>query len=105
MAGRMDLNTMVDACSTQAARIFGMYPRKGAVRVGSDADLVVYDPAYRGKFSLDESHSNVDYNAYEGWDRIGRPVVVTVRGKIQARDGQFVGTLGRGQFIAREATH
>ncbi|MGK2935409.1 MAG: amidohydrolase family protein, partial [Gemmatimonadaceae bacterium] len=105
VAGRMDLNTMVDACSTQAARIFGMYPRKGAVQVGSDADLVVYDPAYRGKFSLDESHSNVDYNAYEGWDRIGRPIVVTVRGKIQARDGQFVGTLGRGQFIEREATH
>ncbi len=105
MAGRMSLNTMVDACSTQAARIFGMYPRKGTVQVGSDADLVVYDPAYRGKFSLDESHSHVDYNAYEGWDRIGRPVVVTVRGKIQARDGQFVGTLGRGQFIEREATH
>lgn len=103
--GRLDLNTMVDACSTQAAQIFGMYPRKGAVQVGSDADLVVYDPEFRGKFSLQHSHSRVDYNAFEGWDRIGRPAVVTVRGRVQARDGQFVGTLGRGQFIDREATH
>ncbi|MGI9141414.1 MAG: dihydropyrimidinase [Gemmatimonadaceae bacterium] len=104
-AGRLGLNAMVDACSTQAARIFGMFPRKGAVQVGSDADLVVYDPAYRGKFSLEGSHSRVDYNAYEGWDRIGRAAVVTVRGRVQARDGQFVGTLGRGQFVEREATH
>ncbi|MBA3579717.1 MAG: dihydropyrimidinase [Gemmatimonadaceae bacterium] len=103
--GRMDLNAMVDSCSTQAARIFGMYPRKGAVQVGSDADLVVYDPGYRGKFSLEQSHSRVDYNAYEGWDRIGRASVVTVRGRVQAQDGQFVGTLGRGQFVEREATH
>jgi dihydropyrimidinase len=47
----------------------------------------------------------VDYNAYEGWERIGRPTVVTVRGVVQARDGKFVGTLGRGQFLQREPTH
>jgi len=103
--GRMDLNAMVDSCSTQAARIFGMYPRKGAVQVGSDADLVVYDPGYRGQFSLEQSHSRVDYNAFEGWERIGRASAVTLRGRVQARDGQFVGTLGRGQFVEREATH
>src|SRR5512135_2274328 len=103
-AERLDLRTMVDACSTQAARLFGLYPRKGTIRVGSDADLVVYDPAFRGTFSRSGSHSNVDYNAYEGWDRIGRASVVTVRGAVQARDGQFVGTIGRGQFLAREPT-
>jgi len=65
----------------------------------------VYDPGYRGKFSLQESHSRVDYNAYEGWERIGRASAVTLRGRVQARDGQFVGTLGRGQFVEREATH
>jgi dihydropyrimidinase len=104
-AERFDLRTMVDACSTQAARLFGLYPRKGTIRIGSDGDLVVYDPAARGKFSVKGSHSNVDYNAYEGWERIGRASVVTVRGAVQARDGKFVGTLGRGQFLAREPTH
>ena len=105
VAERIDLHTLVDAASTQAARLFGLYPRKGTIRIGSDADLVVYDPAYRGTFSKAASHSNVDYNAYEGWERIGRPKVVTVRGAVQARDGKFVGTLGRGQFLQREPTH
>jgi dihydropyrimidinase len=103
--GRLTLNDMVDACSTQAARIFGMYPRKGTIKIGSDADLVVYDPKFRGKFAHADSHSKVDYCAYEGWERIGRPSVVTVRGQVQARNGKFVGTIGRGQFIKREATH
>jgi dihydropyrimidinase len=103
--GRMSLNDMVDTCSTQAARIFGMYPKKGAVRVGSDADLVVYDPKARGTFKAVDGYTKADYCAYEGWDRIGRPSVVTVRGQVQARNGKFVGTIGRGQFIHREATH
>ena len=103
--GRLDLNTMVDACSTQAARVFGMYPKKGTIQVGSDADLVVYDPAYRGTFSQGTSHSKIDYNAYEGWEKKGRASIVTVRGEVQVQDGKFVGTLGRGQFIEREPTH
>jgi dihydropyrimidinase len=104
-AGRLGLQTMVDACSTQAARIFGLYPKKGAIQVGSDADLVVYDPAFRGTFSKECSHSKVDYNAYEGWERRGRAAVVTVRGQVQSRDGEFVGKIGRGQFLKREPTH
>lgn len=103
--GRMDLNTMVDACSTQAAKLFGMYPKKGTIAVGSDADIVVYDPNFNGTFTKATSYSNVDYNAYEGWSRLGRPSVVTVRGAVQVRDGEFVGNLGRGQFIGREPTH
>jgi dihydropyrimidinase len=103
--GRIDLHAMVDACSTQAAKLFGMYPRKGAVAIGSDADLVVFDPGYHGTFGVADSFSNVDYNAYEGWKMRGRPTVVTVRGQIQARDGQFVGTIGRGRMVEREATH
>ena len=103
--GRMDLNTMVDACSTQAAKLFGMYPRKGTIAVGSDADIVIYDPDFNGTFTKATSYSNVDYNAYEGWSRLGRPSVVTVRGQVQIRDGEFVGTMGRGQFIGREPTH
>ncbi len=104
-AGRLGLQTMVDACSTQAARLFGLYPKKGAIQLGSDADLVVYDPSYRGTFSKECSYSHVDYNAYEGWEQRGRPSVVTVRGQVQARDGEFVGTVGRGVFLKREPTH
>ncbi len=104
-AGRIDLPTMVDACSTQAAKIFGMYPRKGTVAIGSDADLVVFDPDYRGTLSHATSHSKVDYNAYEGWEVRGRASVVTVRGEVQARDGNFVGTIGRGRLVEREPTH
>ena len=104
-AGRLGLQAMVDACSTQAARLFGMYPKKGTIAVGSDADLVVYDPSVTGTFSRAGSYSNVDYNAFEGWQRRGRASLVTVRGEVQARDGEFTGTLGRGRFVAREPTH
>ncbi|TVQ76305.1 MAG: dihydropyrimidinase [Phycisphaeraceae bacterium] len=104
-AGRIDLQTFVDACSTQAARIFGMYPKKGAIGVGSDADLVVWDPEWRGKLSKEHSYSKTDYCAYEGWDVQGRASVVTVRGEVQARDGKFVGNIGRGELIRRKPTH
>jgi dihydropyrimidinase len=104
-AGRLGLQVMVDACSTQAARLFGLYPKKGAIQLGSDADLVVYDPAFRGTFAQECSYSKVDYNAYEGWERKGRASVVTVRGEVQVKDGEFVGTIGRGEFLKREPTH
>ena len=103
--GRLDLQTFVDCASTQAAKIFGLFPRKGTIAVGSDADLVVYDPNYRGTISAKTHHLNLDYNAFEGWEIKGRPSVVTVRGEIAVRDGQFVGTIGRGQFLKREPTH
>ncbi|TVQ30173.1 MAG: dihydropyrimidinase [Phycisphaeraceae bacterium] len=105
VAGRIDLHTFVDACSTQAARIFGMYPRKGTIAVGADADIVVWDPTWRGTLSKATSHSKVDYCAYEGWQVQGRASAVTVRGEVQARDGEFVGTIGRGRFLARKPTH
>ncbi len=103
--GQIDLSTFVDAASTQAARLFGLYPRKGTIQPGSDADLVVYDGDYRGKISAETQLMNVDYSAFEGWEIEGRPSVVTVRGEVQVRDGQFVGTLGRGQMLTREPTH
>jgi dihydropyrimidinase len=103
--GRIDLNTFVDAASTQAARLFGLYPRKGTIAVGSDADLVVYDPQYRGTISAAAQTMAVDYSAFEGWELRGRPSLVTVRGAVQVRDGKFVGRLGHGQFLRRAATH
>jgi dihydropyrimidinase len=104
-AGELDLNTLVDAASTQAARLFGLYPQKGTIQVGSDADLVVYDPHYRGKISAETQQMQVDYSAYEGWEIQGRPSVVTVRGKVQVRVGQFVGDQDHGKFLSRQPTH
>ncbi len=105
LSGRIDYQTFVDACSTQAARIFGLYPRKGTIRVGSDADLVVYDPNKKHTLAHKASHSNVDYNAFEGWEMTGKSEFVTVRGKIQARNGQFVGETGTGRLLKRKPTH
>jgi dihydropyrimidinase len=103
--GRIDLHTFVDACSTQAAKLFGLFPRKGTIAVGSDADLVVYDGEYRGQISQQTQQMNVDYSAFEGWPIEGRADVVTVRGRVQVRGGKFVGELGHGKLLKRQPTH
>jgi len=103
--GRLDMDRFVDTASTRAAKLFGLFPRKGAIAVGGDADIVVYDPSYRGVISAKSQHTNNDYNGFEGMEIEGRPTVVTVRGKVQVRDGQFVGERGRGRLLKREATH
>ena len=103
--GRLDLDRFVDAASTRAAKLFGLFPRKGTIAVGSDADLVIYDPEYRGAISAKSQHVNNNYNAFEGLQIEGWPSVVTVRGKVQVRDGQFVGERGRGKFLKREPSH
>ena len=102
--GRLDLDRFVDAASTRAAKLFGLFPRKGTIAVGSDADLVVYDSNYRGLVSAKAQYTNNDYNGFEGMAIEGRPSVVTVRGKIQVRDGKFVGERGRGRMLKREPT-
>jgi dihydropyrimidinase len=85
--------------------LFGLFPRKGTIAVGSDADLVIFDPDYRGKLSAKTHHSNCDYNGFEGMAIEGRPAVVTVRGKVQVRDGKFVGERGRGKLLKREPAY
>ena len=108
IAGRIDLCTLVDAASTQAAKLFGLFPRKGTIAVGSDADLVVYDPNFRARFTREGSESALDYSAYEGMERCGRASVVTLRGRIVARDGSFVHDASRaagGRYLARRPTH
>ncbi len=99
--GRLDIHDFVAVASTNAAKIFGLFPRKGAVQVGADADLVVYDPAYEGTLSAATQTMNVDYSGFEGWAIKGRPSVVTVRGEVAVRDGEFVGTVGRGRLLER----
>ena len=103
--GPLDLHRFVEAASTKAAKIFGLFPRKGTIAVGSDADLVVYDPNAKSIIRAATQHVANDYNGFEGMEIEGRPVVVTVRGKVQVRDGKFVGERSRGQLIKREPTY
>ena len=103
--GALPLDRFVDAASTRAAKLFGLFPRKGCVAVGADADLVIYDPSYRGVISAKTQHGNNDYSGFEGFEIEGRPSVVTVRGKVQVRDGKFVGDSTRGQLLRREPQH
>jgi dihydropyrimidinase len=102
--GTLDLHRFVDAASTRAAKIFGLFPRKGTIAVGSDADLVVYHPDKKQTISARTQHTNNDYNGFEGMEIDGGPSCVTVRGKVQVRDGVFVGDSTRGQLLRREAT-
>ncbi|GBF06657.1 dihydropyrimidinase [Deinococcus aerius] len=99
--GGLSLSRFVESASTKAARLFGLFPRKGTIAVGSDADLVIYDPNYRGHISASTSHMNNDYSAFEGWEIDGRPDVVTVRGEVAVEGGRFVGDPGRGQLLRR----
>ena len=104
-AGKIDLHRFVDSASTRAAKIFGLFPRKGNIQPGADADLVIFDPNYRGRISAKSQYVNVDYNVFEGWEVEGRPSVVTVRGQVMVRDGKFVGKIGHGKFLQRAPGH
>ncbi len=101
LEGKITMSQLVDVCSTRPAKIFNMYPRKGAIAVGAEADLVVWDPTYEGTWSAKTHKSKVDYSCYEGWRRRGRPSHVFVRGRLVVRDGEFVGERGFGRFIER----
>lgn len=99
--GRLSLTRFVDVVCTAPAKLFGMYPRKGSIVVGGDADLVLFDPEAEGEISVKTSQHNVDYSAYEGTQLKGLPVSVLLRGKFAVRDGKYVGEQGPGRFIAR----
>jgi dihydropyrimidinase len=99
--GRFDLQRMVALGSTHPARIFGLHPRKGTVAVGSDADLVVFDPAAAGTRSAKTHHSRADRNLYEGMRTKGAPTHVIVGGEVRFADGRLEARRGAGRFIAR----
>jgi dihydropyrimidinase len=103
--GSLDIHRFVDAASTKSAKLFGLFPRKGTIAVGSDADLVIYDPQYRGVISSKTQTVNNDYNGFEGMEIDGKPSVVTVRGHVQVRDGKFVGDSSIGEFLRRKPQH
>ncbi len=98
---RISLNTFVDLIATRAAKIFGMFPKKGTIAVGSDADLVIFDPNAKHTLSVKTQHMNVDYNAYEGWDVQGKVKTVVLRGTVAIDNGVAKVGKGFGKYIAR----
>jgi dihydropyrimidinase len=91
----------VELLSTNPAKYFGLYPRKGTIAVGSDADLVVFDPDKKATISAATHHSKCDYNLFEGTEVTGSPEVVLLRGKVLVENGEFVGRAGDGHFVRR----
>lgn len=100
--GRISINDFVDMISTSAAKIFGLYPQKGTIAIGSDADIVLFDPNVKRTISAQTHHMNVDYNPYEGWEVTGEPVSVLLRGDYVIKNKEFVGVLGSGQYLKRD---
>ncbi|WP_240376849.1 dihydropyrimidinase [Bacillus piscicola] len=100
--GRISINQFVDLVSTRTAKLFGMFPKKGTIAVGSDADIVIFDPNAERTISAETHHMNVDYNPFEGMKVTGEPISVLSRGEFVIREKEFVGKPGRGQFMKRK---
>ncbi len=100
-AGRITLNRMVELLCTNPAKLFGLYPRKGTIAVGADADIVVFDPNRRHVISASTHHSRSDYNLYEGTEVRGAPELVLLRGNVLVEGDRLVGEPGLGQYVAR----
>ena len=100
-AGKMTANQFVAYTSTNPAKIFGLYPRKGALLEGSDADIVIWDPEKRVKYGVSHSHQRTDYNLYEGWELMGYPEKVFLRGKLIVDGDEWLGKRGDGIFLKR----
>jgi dihydropyrimidinase len=101
LKNRISLNRFVELTSTAAAKIFGMFPKKGTIAVGSDADIVIFDPTVQHRISADTHHHRCDYSAYEGWQVQGKCRSVLLRGVIAVDEGQAMVEKGFGQYIAR----
>ncbi len=99
--GNITANQFVAYTSTNPAKIFGLYPRKGAVVPGADADIVIWDPEKKLKYGVAHSHQRTDYNLFEGWDIMGYPEKVFLRGKLIVDGEQWLGKSGDGQFLKR----
>jgi dihydropyrimidinase len=100
-AERISLNRMVELLSTNPAKLFGLYPRKGTIAVGSDGDIVLFDPEKKVTISAATHHSRVDYNLYEGAEVTGSPEVVLLRGNVLVENDALVASPGIGQYVAR----
>ena len=101
VGGRISKERWVEIMSTAPAKLFGLYPRKGAIAVGSDADLLIYDPNRKRTISAGTHHMDVDYSCYEGRVVQGASDIVMSRGSVIVRDGQFTGRPGHGRYLKR----
>lgn len=99
--GRLTLNQFVALTSTNAAKLYGLHPRKGTIAIGSDADLVLFDPEWQRTISVDMLHDNVDYTPYEGRVCTGWPRMVLSRGRVVVEDGELQAERGSGMFLER----
>ena len=102
MKGRIDLNTFVAVTATNPAKLFGLYPRKGSIGVGMDADIAIWDPSKQVTITHDLLHDDCDYTPYEGIEVTGWPVMTFLRGKKVMENGEILGAPGDGAFLRRE---
>jgi len=102
-SGKITAQQFVALTSTNPAKIFGLYPRKGALLSGSDADLVIWDPQKKVRYGVAKSHQRTDYNLYEGWELTGYPEKVFLRGKMIVDGEKWLGRAGMGEFLPRQA--
>ncbi|MBL7996780.1 dihydropyrimidinase [bacterium] len=99
--GKISLNKYVEVTSTNAAKVFGMFPKKGSIGIGSDADIVIFDPNEKHTLSAKTHHHRCDYSAYEGWQVTGKCKTVILRGKVAIDNGKAMIEKGYGKFIKR----
>ena len=102
--GKISLTKYVEISSTNAAKIFGMYPRKGTIAIGSDADIVIFDPNKKHTISVETHHMNCDYSGYEGMKVTGKTETVILRGQVAIENETCQLKAGYGQFIPRGKT-
>jgi len=104
VAGRITLQQFVNVSSTNAAKLFGLFPRKGTIAIGSDADLAIWDPALTRPVCASALKTNSDYSPYEGWEVTGWPITTIHAGEVVFENGQIIGKAGRAGIIKREKT-
>ena len=100
--GRISIERFADITSTNAAKILGMYPKKGAIAVGSDADITIFDPNLHKKLTMDDLHADTDYSIWEGFETKGNPVTTILRGNVIVEGGNLVGSSDQGQWLSRK---
>ena len=100
--GRMSIERFVDITSTNAAKSLGLYPRKGAIAAGSDADITLFDPTLNKTLTLDDLHADSDYSIWEGFECRGYPVMTILRGKVIVEDGKLLGDPTDGRWLSRK---
>jgi len=97
--GLISINHLVELLSTNPAKIFKLYPKKGTIAVGSDADLVIFDPNLKEVLNSSNTHSKAGYTPFEGFEVEGMPITTILRGKVIVKDRKFIGEKGFGRFV------